>query len=370
MERRTAAVLLAIVWCAFSAACGSLRLPHSDELDEGAPPDDITLPLVERWSYDAGAAFGSNPIALTGHFALVANRRGEVHGIDMRTGNSMGNHEFGEGIDGGPVLLSRTLVVPVKAGADGVQANDVDSGRSIWSAAFEPVEADLARFGSRIVAAGLGGRVAVFESATGDVLWEHAPQRAPYLSAPIVAGQSVIAIDHDGVVRAFDVVSGDVMWSIELSEPVQRNATLVGDVVLIPTTRGRIYALDHADGYHVWTFDSGIGFARMATPVVSEDLVIVAGSYGSVYAIDAVTGTIVWEQDIGAAVTIPVLPFRSGVLVGTMDARLIHISKRTGEMLGEQRVRGRIKSALTSIQDGILVAMEPRHVVRYDWVAP
>ncbi len=333
----------------------------------GVPPDDVTLPLEQLWTYDAGAAFGANPITRIGSTILVGNRRGEVHGLNALTGKRHGDHAFGESVEGGSVVDGQTVIVPVKVGSYGVQALDLTTGKRIWHAEFEPVEADLAAFGNRVVATGLEGGVASFDAASGEQLWNSRPAAAPYLAAPIIHIDDVIAINREGVVHILNAASGELISEFDLGEPVHRNATLHSGILIIPTTRGRVHAFDPASQRLVWTFDSRNDLARMATSAVMEGTVIAPASSGHVYALDLSSGDPRWHQDIGAAVTAPPLPVGATVFIGTMDARLIQIGAESGEVRGEQALRGRVKSAMKADANGLLIAVEPRHVVRYAW---
>ena len=352
------------------AGCGSLRLPPSDGGPAHDPPVEITLPVAERWVYDASAGFGGDPLVLTDRFVVIANRIGEIHGVDIRTGKRLGDEEMGISIEGAPTLVSRIVAVPLKAGKGGVVAYDLDAGRILWRADFEPVEAGLATFGSRIVAAGLKGGIAVFESATGELVWSSAPSDVPYLAAPLIVGQTILAIDQSGVIRFFDALTGSLRRSLVLDAPVQRAGAVEQDRIFVSTTRGKIYCLALTGSQIIWTYDTGQGFNRLTKPIITNGTLYIGGSNGTVYAIDATSGDLTWETNLDAAITVPILPVGTTVLVGTMDARLIQIDALSGDILGEQRIRGRIKSDMKPSAEGLLVAMEPRHVVLFDWRAP
>lgn len=350
------------------AGCRGLRLPATQTInDQSAPPASMTLPVEEEWAYDAGAGFGIAPFARSGAHLLVGNRRGEVHGINAVTGRGAGRHEFGESVEGGAVVIDELLIVPVKAGGHGVQAFDVRTGRSRWRAEAEPVEAGLTVHGTRIIAAGLRGSVMALDASTGQEVWTAAPAEAPYLVRPIAAEGSIIVVDQRGDMRVLDAGTGQPLWELELGAPVHRRPILHENQLLVPTTRGRVFAVDLDAGRVSWTYDSSDPNARLASPALVAGLAVVPASNGRIYAIDVDSGRERWVADAGAAVIAPPVAAGEHVLIGTMHAKLLLIDGLSGDLLGEQEVRGRIKSEMMADQDGLVVALEPRHIVRYRW---
>jgi outer membrane protein assembly factor BamB len=130
----------------------------------------------------------------------------------------------------------------------------------------------------------------------------------------------------------------------------------------VPTTRGRFYALEAAQGRLRWQVTLPDTTVRFSTPAVDGALVVVGASDGKLRAFDTATGDLRWTFENDAALTAAPLLTPNTVYVGSMGRLLFAIDRATGVAKGQLELKGRVKSALAA-RDGYLVVLaEPRFV--------
>ena len=156
------------------------------------------------------------------------------------------------------------------------------------------------------------------------VVWSKIPSSGSFAAAPIVAGDTLYAVNQgeypDGSrVVAYDTSTGIVRWQAAVNEGrLEYGAPAVSNgLVLVPVTddgpsdtmdqliatprtgptgielTGALLALDAQTGQTVWRFATGgIGYL---SPLVVGDLVYVSDGLGTVQAISIATGEEVWN---------------------------------------------------------------------------
>ncbi len=342
-----------------------------DWLPEGETParrnavaSALEPPLEEVWDYNAGAGFGGASPLLLGQTVIVATRKGEVHAIERESGRRLGLSEFGEAVEGTPVVSDGMIYVPVGWGGRAIQAYDLAQARSRWKLRTAPVEAGLLLAGDLLVAADVEGAVNAYAKSSGDVVWTYRTRgQAGFEASPLLAdAQRVIVADDAGRVAALDRSDGSIYWTVDLPAPVYATPAAGDGLVYVSTTRGRLHALDAANGETRWAFASPDTTVYLTAPALSGDQLVVGASDGVLRSFDARTGALRWSRSRDGAVAAPPLLTQQTIYVGTMNNRLIAVDRATGEVRWTGEVDGRIKSPM-AVKDGFLVVLaEPRTV--------
>lgn len=328
--------------------------------------DTLSDSLVEVWDYDPRAAFGPGSPLVAGGQLVVSTRRGEVHLIDLASGDVTGRDEFGSSVEGVPALSEQTLFVPVAGEHAGVTAYDLLAGRRMWRWEGAPVVGALCLGDSLVYAADARGRITALSATDGSVRWQHEPDSSvTYLAGPAATSDRLIAVDDRGLVLALDPASGEMIWRRELGEPVERTPAVYRRRLIVPTASGVLAALRVEDGRTVWTYQTESDLVRFSSPAAGSDRIVVGGSDGRVRAMDARDGTLIWTRRIaGPVVGAPVLT-ASHVVVGAMDEHLYLLDPFDGRVRWSQTVGGRVKSA-PLVHDGTVIALaEPSHVFAF-----
>ena len=370
-------LLTLIVAIAFSG-CQSLRVGTSggqmegDWLTEGGGPDraqaageSIRPPLELVWEFKTNGGFGPVAPLLLRDAVLVPTRKGEVHGIDLVTGKSLGVIGFGESIDGSPVVdTDGMMYVPISWGRRGLQAFDLTTGSTRWRDKRVPVHAGLLLAPERLIAADVESRVAAYDPRTGEVLWDRVlSDRAAVHGAPVWAGEEAIVVATDeGVLHALSLSDGSSLWQRSVRAPVYVTPAAFDGVVYVATTRGLLIAVDLKSGSERFAFDAGNGEVRLSPPAVTRDALVFGGSDGVLRAVDPASGTPLWTFAGGEPIAGAPLIAGDVVYFGDMGKILRALSLDDGHLLWEMELEGRIKSAMAAGSGRVVVLAEPRSV--------
>jgi len=94
-----------------------------------------------------------------------------------------------------------------------------------------------------------------------------------------------------------------------------------------------------------WIFQTELIESMETTPIVSNGVMYVTTSFNHVYAVDAATGASLWhfKHNMGPVTTYCCGPNNRGVFaygdklyMGTLDAKLVALNAKTGELVWEQ----------------------------------
>ncbi len=155
-----------------------------------------------------------------------------------------------------------------------------------------------------------------------------------FFATPARAGEDLLIVGgYDGIVYALDVDNGSVVWTYEEStDRIIGGAAIVGDLALVPSADGALYALNWNDNGRLnWKFQTDE--ALWAAPLVYEDRVYLTSKDHNVYAITLDGGDLIWSQNLGyAMVSTPVL-VDEVLLVGTFGSQLVAVDIENGEPL-------------------------------------
>lgn len=171
---------------------------------------------------------------------------------------------------------------------------------------------------------------------------------------------------------------GSTHWTN--SDPVGTGLGAVDSAALAATPRNKSewlhYGGNHAGWRHspitsltpksvgqlkvAWAFQTGMSGQLEANPIVYDGVMYVTSAYNRLFALDAATGEVIWRYDHpqpddlrlccgpanrGAAIA------GDAILMGTLDARLVALHRKTGEMLWNTEI--------APYQDGVSVTSAP-----------
>ena len=358
-------------------------------LRSNAVSQHVAPPLQLRWRFNAQAGFGRVSPLVLGNAVLVANRKGEVHAVDLESGKRFGRDTFGESIEGTPVYVDGMLVVPIAWGGRAVRALDLLTGARLWRAGDIPVNSGLTVWGDFVLAGDVEGYVRAWRLQDGEEVWSVQPdERSGIHSTPVLIGDVLVVANDRGRVTALNPSDGSFFWSADAGAPVQVSLAATEDMVFAATTRGSIRAFDVHTGILRWAYDltdgeegeytadrggssmPGGGFTPpyryLTAPAVGERDVVFGASDGIVRSLDMENGSLNWEADVFDAVSAPPVITAETVYVGTMGALLIGFDRNDGSRIWDTKLDGRIKSAFALKESRLIVLAEPRHVYVYE----
>jgi outer membrane protein assembly factor BamB len=229
------------------------------DLQTGAPLWSRTL--GSDWLatvYSAPAVSGSRVA-----FALYSG----LHVLDRETGATL----WDRALNGAETIRSVAVAGDVLYGAGDnfgsqrLRALDLASGAELWSAPFPVGNSNSApAVADSVIVIGMGsqsgGGLQGFARSTGEHRWSVAvgspmATSRPYsfdsvpvvTSSPLVAGQFAYFGADDGVFRGVRVADGSVAWSADLGAPVRSSPAASGNVLVVLTVDGTMFAFVSGD---------------------------------------------------------------------------------------------------------------------------
>jgi len=331
----------------------------------------VSLPIEQAWIYNASAGFGSGSPLIVSDRVFVGTRKGEVHVIELATGDKVGIEEFGSSIEGVPAVVGRMLFVPNAWGKNALIAYDLFEGARLWVHRGVPIEASVLPVRDVVIVGDVEGNVISLDRETGTIQWVFEFERiATILSGPTALGEDRIVVANElGEVVCLAVEDGTEVWARNLDEPVQESIATDQRHVYVPTTRGSFYALDAVTGETVWEYRLPNDEIRLTGAAVSSRVAVFGGSDGVLRALNLNDGTVIWTFQTDGTFAAP--PAISGelVFVGSMDRGFFAVSLHDGSVQWSTTLRGRIKSA-PAVRNGFVIVMsEPKYVYAFANVA-
>jgi len=352
--------------------CSALQMSHLQLASPGEPvffdlhhtTSDSTLPpLVEEWYYNAGAGFGEGPPILLDDLVMVATRKGEIHAVDFNTGKRAGVKRFGDVIEATPAFVNPFLIVPIGWGRQALVVYSLLRSAVTWQHRGAPVQTAILPMDDALIAVDTEATVRKYELQDGTMVWEHMlGETIRVHSAPLMVREHIIVADDQGSIVALHPDTGEIQWSTDIHSPVYTSVASEGDMLYIPTTRGRLVALDGISGTVQWEMVLPDTTVRLSSPAVDGDIVIVGGSDGNIRALSPSTGETVWIFEAADALTAAPLLTPAVVYVGSMGGILYALHRETGELWWHTELRGRVKSAMEARDGYLLVLSEPRYL--------
>lgn len=176
--------------------------------------------------------------------------------------------------------------------------------------------------------------VIAFDLADGTILWKSTqPQGgSPYLA---LADYHLIGV-KPFIVYSLDARNGELEWENTFEDMLYR-PTILNDEQVLVNGRNAVYVLNLSDGQMAWQSEQQItpGMHGNVSAVVANDTVIWTNATGQLMAAHSGTGEIVWQIPPVADVIFPPLVIDSETLwVRTsFPARLQRYALETGEQL-------------------------------------
>lgn len=176
--------------------------------------------------------------SLAGDRLLVADGGGDLVAARVDSGTVLWRRPLGKIARARPAVAGERVFVAV----DGMlHATSVESGDSLWSAAFRGLPAvGLYASPARVVVGSSDQRLYGFDAATGAELWQH-DAGGIVRGALVGTGQTIYFGAANGWLQAVGADDGASRWRHQLDGPVLTGAALTGRRLAVTTERGTIY---------------------------------------------------------------------------------------------------------------------------------
>jgi len=229
-----------------------------------------------------------------------------------------------------------------------VQAVNKGNGKPIWSTPLkhEFVSGPSVAEGYIAVTTNNSSLI-LLNQANGNKLWQ-TKVSGEILSPPTISQQKVIAKTIDGKVYAFNVTNGKQLWMTEHGSPglvlkASSSPIILGNLVLIGFSDGKLDALDLETGRVIWT--RSIAYAtgssdveRLvdidADPIVEDNIAYLASYQGYIGALSLSDGQFLWRKP-GSVYKNMVLSANTLYLTDSHDV-IWSLDKKTGKVNWKQ----------------------------------
>jgi outer membrane protein assembly factor BamB len=376
MTRRPALALIAAL--ALLAGC--------DKDKDVDPPAELVdlkqvLPVQRLWSTGVGGGGEELRLALglAEHDGVIfaAARDGKVQALDPGNGRNRWQVDLKVDLSAGPGAGEGLVAVGSPAGI--LFALDAATGQQRWKiqAGGEILAPPLVA-AERVVVRLVDGRMRAFATADGKEVWM-AEDQVPRLSlrgssAPVQAGDAVIAGFDSGKVMAVGLASGDLLWQAQVSSArgrtelerladVDAAVRVAGDDVFAVGYQGRVAMLARESGQIWW----GRDLSSYRGLAIDDDQIYVATSEGDVVALRRRDGSILWQQQgLRRRSTGTPAVVGSAVVVGDFDGYLHWLDRSDGRFVARQRPgRDRISAAPLVVGNRVYVIDEGGQIAAF-----
>ncbi len=202
-------------------------------------------------------------------------------------------HEFPN-----PVIVEGIVYYPSNSGTDSLYALDALTGEVLWKYRVGSTDdAVTVKDGLLWIAS---DSLWCLDALTGQRIWASAEGDVA-ASTPVVSDGWVYGGLgwSEPVVCRLDAMTGELDWRIGLPDGYTVSCmTRWGDLLLVPTSDGPLYALDAATGGIVWENDDALEGYWDSSPVVVDGLIYIGDMDGYLRAIEPETGTTVWQTPV------------------------------------------------------------------------
>ena len=285
------------------------------------------------WRISAGQII-SGGVGSDGKLVVVGTPKGEVLAFDAATGREIWKARVSSEVLAAPAVADGLAVV--RSGDSRIFGFDVVDGKRRWVYQRSTPTLSL-RSNVGVVPAGKvtlagfpGGKLVAIANNNGAAIWEVTvalPKGATELervadvtSSPVASGSSVCAAAFQGRVACFDTTSGNTLWSRDMSSSA--GLDLDSRYVYIADDKGAVHALDRNNGASVWKQDK-LGNRGLSRPLALGSHVAVADYQGVVHLLRREDGAFAARVTTdGSAVRAEPALFGAGLLVQTANGGL------------------------------------------------
>jgi outer membrane protein assembly factor BamB len=209
-----------------------------------------------------------NAGALYGGVWLLPGNDGALYGADPASGRTLWSVPLGERLSGAPVAIGNDVFMASDTGR--LCALDLGSGALLREAKLSAgAVGSLAADGNDLVFITEDGQLQCWQADTFRLRWA-VPVAQWSESTPALAGGVAYTADRLGTARAVRLADGKILWSRELKDEFTRCPVVDDTSVYLGFHRGKLAALNRADGAERWAVTLQTRFTYEPLPVTVE----------------------------------------------------------------------------------------------------
>jgi eukaryotic-like serine/threonine-protein kinase len=308
---------------------------HDASVAESLNPDPRPL-----WHTGAGRAIRGAP-ALGETVLAVGTVDRTVVLMNRESGEVLWRSRLGGTIHGGPLLDEDRLYIGTEAAPEGrVYALRLRTGKPLWSAKTDGVEAPLAFDGEAVYAGTERGTVLRLDPETGTIRWRRRLSGA-IRAAPVPSAQGLVVASDADTLYLLSRETGEIQRRLATPGAVLSAPALGGERLYLGTTEGHVLAVDLPALDVAW--DHRTGDAVYGASALGRDTLYVLARNGRLWIIPAGAPATARSFELGIVATAGPTPVASGVLVASVSGEVLLVSRADGAILWRARVDGPVE---------------------------
>ncbi len=305
----------------------------------------------------------------------MASDKGIVQAVNKSTGITLWSSKIGNNIISGPSVANGSLVVGTNVAT--IVMLDKITGNKLWTAHLsQDTLSKSVILKDKVIVKTIDGNLYAFAKEDGKKLWvsEHG---SPSLilkasSSPVVVGNIVLVGFSDGKLDAIDINDGRLIWQrgiayatgssdVEKLIDIDADPIVKNNIVYVASYQGYIGGISLATGQFIWT-KSGSVYKNM---VMDDGTLYLVDAKDILWALDDASGRVKWKQAALKyhGLTDPVL-MGNKLIVADKSGYLHALSVKSGELIGRKKLSGSINIspvvsdnlAYTIASDGVVSA--------------
>lgn len=153
-----------------------------------------------------------------------------------------------------------------------------------------------------VVAADSRGIITAYAKESGDSIWRTELQIVP-TGGVGVGGDLILVGSVDGELFALSAGSGEQLWQAQLSSEILSPPAADQNIVVVQTQDGKLLGFGAASGELLWTYVTELPVLTLrgtAAPVLAGNMVVAGFANGKVVALDIQNGSLLWETRLAA----------------------------------------------------------------------
>ena len=242
---------------------------------------DATKNGEEIWSHEAASESYAAP-NVHDDTVLLTLEAGRLLALDLKTGDRQWEYRIEAPLRCWPTVVEGRVLL---AGCDQrLHAVDIATGKEASGRDIDSqTGATPAVMDGNIYFGTEEGTFYSIAAKTMEVNWQHRDpkQGQPIRVAAAVERRCVISPNHGKQVTALNPKDGSPLWTFTVRSRVEASPVIAGDLVFLPTKRGRLYAVDVVTGKEKWQYQAGGSF--LASPAVAQGKLLIGNEDGTLY---------------------------------------------------------------------------------------
>ena len=314
------------------------------------------------WQVDIeGLGFDAGPIIADGT-VYAADADGRVVALQLSDGQERWRFKVDSGFLAAPAYSQGTLFV---GDYDGVlRAIDAASGKEKWKFDSEmEIDAGPNFFKESVLFTSRVGTLYALNRADGELLWKYETDDQLQCVASL-AGDRTFLGGCDAHLHVVNVETGKaVRKPLPLDAPTGSTPSVSGDLVIVPTYAGEVFAFESPSNRLRWRFkDSKLAREFKNSAAVAQGLVILSSRNKRVFALDARTGKVVWQTTLRKRADASPIVAGDRVVVAAADGRILLLDLKTGKETWTFEAKGAFLAS-AAVADGRLVVASDRGTI-------